>query len=162
MKIKTKFFKENARTPIKKHDGDFCYDLYATDCQWISKDIVAYKLGLGFEPVRPWWMKILKNLRISIDGRCRSGVWKSGLILSNCIATIDEIFRGECSAIFYRILDEGTPWEYEGEKGVIEHYKVGDRVLQMHVSITGKITFITADQLGETDRGEGKYGSTGR
>ena len=162
MKIKTKLFKENAKLPFKKHEGDFCYDMVATNCQWISKDIVVYKLGLGFEPVRPWWLKLLKHLRISIDARPRSSVWQSGLILSNCIGTIDEIYRGEASAVFYRLLDEGTPWEFDGKKGVIEHYKVGDRVCQMCISITGRITFIPVDKLGDTERGEGKHGSTGR
>ena len=55
---------------------------------------------------------------ISIDLRPRSSVWKTGLVLSNCEATIDEDFTGEVSAIFYKV----APGEI---------YKPGDRIGQV-------------------------------
>jgi dUTP pyrophosphatase len=42
------------------------------------------------------------------------------------------------------------------------NYNVGDRVAQMVILPYPKVTFVEKDELSETDRGEGGYGSTGK
>jgi hypothetical protein len=41
------------------------------------------------------------------------------------------------------------------------NYNVGDRVAQMVILPYPKVTFVEKEELSETDRGEGGYGSTG-
>lgn len=83
--------------------------------------------------------------------RPRSSVWKTGMVLSNCIGTIDEGYTGEISAVFYHVMPN------------MERYHVGDRIAQLHFDRTDKyLDFIEVDELDETERGDGGYGSTGK
>jgi dUTP pyrophosphatase len=76
-------------------------------------------------------------------------VWKTGLVLSNCTGTIDEDYRGEVSAVFYKV----APGEI---------YKPGDRIGQIKLGFTLPMEFINTDTLSETERNTGAYGSTGK
>lgn len=44
----------------------------------------------------------------------------------------------------------------------MEHYKVGDRIAQAIVLPYPKIKFTEVEQLSESNRGNGGFGSTGR
>ena len=46
-------------------------------------------------------------------------------------------------------------------KGTTESYKVGDKVCQLIIIPYPQIMPIEADELSETERGEGGHGSTG-
>ena len=72
------------------------------------------------------------------------------MVLSNCEGTIDETYRGEVFAVFYHVIP-GLP-----------RYNVGDRIGQIKLGVTLAIEFEEADELSDTDRGAGGYGSTGR
>ena len=41
-------------------------------------------------------------------------------------------------------------------------YKVGDRIGQIKLGFTLPIEFVEVDELSDTERGDGGYGSTGR
>jgi dUTP pyrophosphatase len=90
------------------------------------------------------------DVNLSIDARPRSSVWKTGMVLSNCEGTIDEDFIGEVSAVFYHLMPE------------MPRYKVGDRVCQIKLGFTIPMEFYEVDELDDTVRGDGSYGSTGR
>ena len=94
--------------------------------------------------------KYYSNVKLSIDFRPRSSIWKTGLILSNCEGTIDELYRGEVLAYFYEVVP--------GK----EKYKVGDRIGQIKLGFTLPIEFEEVDELSETERGENGFGSTGK
>lgn len=94
--------------------------------------------------------KHYSNVKLSIDFRPRSSIWKTGLILSNCEGTIDELYRGEVLAYFYEVIP--------GK----EKYKVGDRIGQIKLGFTLPIEFEEVDELSETERGENGFGSTGK
>ena len=70
--------------------------------------------------------------------------------MSNCEGTIDEDYRGEVFAYFYEVI-----------KGK-EKYKVGDRIGQIKLGFTLPMEFEEAEELSETQRGEGGFGSTGK
>lgn len=144
MKVKIKKFNEKAVVPYKHHDDDYCYDVVATSCEEIAPNVFKYGIGLGFEIAEP-----LPLSNVSIDFRPRSSVWRTGLVLSNCEGTIDISYRGEVSAVFYKVA--------EGEI-----YKVGDRIGQIKIGVTMPMEFEVVDELTETERGVGGYGSTGR
>lgn len=88
------------------------------------------------------------NLKLSIDFRPRSSIWKTGMILSNCEGTLDEDYRGEIKAYFYKVAP-----------GKI--YKVGDKIGQIKLGFTLPIEFEEVDELNNTQRGSDCFGSTG-
>ena len=169
MKVKIKKLTENAKIPTKAYNKDFCYDVYATSCKRVGWRTWEYGIGLAFEIVRlpdnpfgdivysivggyPNLNQILssKEVNISLDFRPRSSVWKTGMILSNCEGTLDELYRGEIKAVFYRI-------NIFGKK-----YKVGDRIGQIKLGFTLPIEFEEGEIDTNTERGTGGFGSTGK
>lgn len=146
MKVRIKKLNENAVIPFKTYDKDFCYDVVAVSEEEIAPNVWKYGLGLAFQLVRDDSFK--GNL--SIDFRPRSSVYKTGMVLSNCTGTVDELFTGEVSAVFYHIFPN------------MERYKVGDRIGQIKLGITLPMEFEEVQDLSETERGANSYGSTGR
>lgn len=162
MKVSVVSKSDKFAMPRKKegHDRDFCYDVTAISAEEIAPNVWKYRLGFAAqirkEPI------VLhdvdgKEYRFcpdafiwDIDFRPRSSVWKTGMILSNCEGTIDEIYTGEISAVFYHVLPN------------MPRYDVGDRIGQIKIGFTIPMEFEEVEFLEETVRGEGAYGSTGR
>lgn len=148
MVVKVKKMHPDAVLPKKAHESDFCYDVVATSEEEIAPNVWKYGIGLAFEIER---VRVPNDIiNVSIDFRPRSSVYKTGMILSNCEGTIDEDYRGEVSAIFYHIFPHK------------ERYHVGDRIGQIKLGVTNKLEFEFAEELSDTDRGAGSYGSTGK
>ena len=146
MKIKIKKFDDSVKTPELVHARDYGYDVYAVSEEEVAPNVWKYGLGLAMQPIRE---SKYEGKKICIDFRCRSSVWKTGMILSNCIGTIDEIYTGEVKAVFYHIMPN------------MPRYKVGDKIGQLALSITEPMGFIEVESLDKTDRGDGGFGSTG-
>ena len=94
--------------------------------------------------------KYYSNVKLSLDFRPRSSVWKTGMILSNCEGTLDELYRGEIMAYFYEVIP--------GK----EKYKVGDRIGQIKLGFTLPIEFEEGEIDTNTERGTDGFGSTGK
>ena len=83
--------------------------------------------------------------------RPRSGLaLKHGISLVNSPGTIDADYRGPLGVI---VINHGT------EDFIIQH---GERIAQMVIAPVTQVDFAPADDLDETDRGTGGFGSTGR
>lgn len=169
MKVKIKKLHPDAKLPFKKYEEDFCYDLYAVSCEEIAPNVWKYGLGLAFEIDRICEQPLGRMFDVSdcissaqymtfygtptilsLDFRPRSSVWKTGMVLSNCTGTIDELYRGEVSAIFYHVMPN------------MPKYEIGDRVIQCKLGFTLPIEWEEVEELSETERGTGGYGHTGR
>lgn len=166
MKIKIKKLSSNAKLPYKKHTDDFCYDLYATSCEEIAPNVYKYGFGIAMQIERGaenvFEIRNEKRhecisidtsrmpLKFDIDIRPRSSVWKTGLVMSNSVGTIDEGYTGEISAVFYHVVP------------TLPIYKVGDRVAQMKIGFTLPVDFDIVEELNDTERKAGGYGSTGQ
>lgn len=164
MKVRFKRLHPDAVVPFKTYPEDFCYDVVATSEQEIAPNVWKYGIGLAFEiqgkpedlVVENEFGKELlripqgRDWNVSIDLRPRSSIWKTGMVLSNAVGTIDELYRGEVSALFYHVFP-GMP-----------RYRVGDRIGQIKLGFTLPIEFEEVDELGRTLRGDGGYGSTGK
>lgn len=148
MIVKFKKLDPKAVTPFKKHDDDFCYDLVATSCEEIAPGVYRYGTGIALEPVDTDTPS--DSFVCGMTIRPRSSICKTGMILSNSIGTIDYGYRGEITAVFYHVIPS------------LPIYKVGDRIAQIHIDITAKLDFVEVDELSQTERGDGGYGSTGR
>lgn len=164
MKVRFKRLHPDAVVPFKKYPEDFCYDVVATSEQEIAPNVWKYGIGLAFEIEGKPEDLVVENdfgkelLRIpqgrdwnvSLDLRPRSSIYKTGMVLSNAVGTVDDLYRGEVSAIFYHVFTE------------MPRYRVGDRIGQIKLGITLPLKFEEVDELGDTARGDGGYGSTGR
>lgn len=101
----------------------------------------AVATGLIFE-IPPGW---------EIQVRPRSGLsWRHGLTVVNAPGTIDSDFRGEVKVLMVNL---------GGDPVVIER---GDRIAQLIVAPVIQARFRAVDRVGETDRSDGGFGSTGR
>lgn len=135
--------------PFKKYNEDFCYDVVATSCAEIAPNVYKYGIGLAFQIERVGGLTVAP-MKLSIDLRPRSSVWKTGMVLSNSVGTIDETYTGEVSAIFYHLFPD------------MPIYKVGERIGQIKIGTTFPIDFVEVDDLDSTMRGAGGFGSTGK
>ena len=148
MKVKVKKLNENAVIPFKTYEKDFCYDVVAVSEEEVAPNVWKYGIGLAFQIDRESLFGH-RYLNLSIDLRPRSSVWKTGMVFSNCEGTIDELYTGEVFAVFYHVFPN------------MERYKVGQRIGQIKIGITTPIEFVVVDELDETERNSGSYGSTG-
>jgi dUTP pyrophosphatase len=83
--------------------------------------------------------------------RPRSGMaFKKGLSIPNSPGTIDADYRGEIGVIVINLNTDAI---------VIEP---GERVAQMVITRYERISWALVDDLSETDRGSGGFGSTGK
>ena len=85
--------------------------------------------------------------------RARSSLGKRGLILPHSIGTIDADYRGELFVLM--------TWIGEGSSYIIQK---GERIAQIVIAPIPNVEFteVSTDGLGDTTRGSGGFGSTGR
>ena len=118
MKVKVKKLTPTAVIPYKTYQDDFCYDITATSCEQISPGIYRYGTGIALEidDTPHTYPSDLVDLGLTI--RPRSSIYKTGMILSNSLGTIDFGYRNEIMAVFYHVIPTLPP------------YQVGDRIAQ--------------------------------
>lgn len=138
--VKIKLLHPNARIPKKTIDTDACYDVVAVSKEDLGDGRIHYGLGFALE--------IPKNTQL--DLRPRSSIHKTGLILSNCIGTGDEEYRGEYQAFFYHVIPTLPP------------YEIGDRILQIQLRTREDVIFKEVQVLSNTTRNTDGFGSTGK
>jgi dUTP pyrophosphatase len=170
MKVNVMKTRGNVPLPSKAYPNDFCYDVVAVSEEEIAPNVWKYGLGLCFQIERAPETIVISTcyhggqkkyhcthmdfsrspIVLDIDLRPRSSVWKTGMVLSCCIGTIDEAFTGEASAIFYHVMTQ------------MPRYKVGDRIGQIKLGFSLPIEWEEVENLNDTDRGSNGYGSTGK
>ena len=145
MKIEIKKLSEDAVIPQYAKPGDAGMDVIATSIN-ITDDYVEYGTGLAFEVPEGYCMLIFP----------RSSNSKKDLLLCNSVGVLDSGYRGELKLRFKNIiptvLSEDTP----------KHYNIGDKVGQIMIIPYPQIEFNEVEELSETDRGSGGFGSTGK
>lgn len=144
MDIKIKKLTPTAKMPVYSTDGAAGMDLFVDSVEGIQHGIANHtkiKFGIALEIPEGFCALVLP----------RSSIHKSGMILSNSVGLIDSDYRGEISAVFYDFCSE-----------VYGPFDIGDRVAQLVIVSYPKINFVEVEELGETKRGIGGYGSTGK
>tara|TARA_B100000575_G_scaffold283480_1_gene276397 strand:+ start:440 stop:877 length:438 start_codon:yes stop_codon:yes gene_type:complete len=144
IKVLIKKLSHNAKIPIYKTDGSSGMDLMA----FIEHKIIipAYKSALI-----PTGLSIAIPDDTEIQIRPRSGLAaKSNITVLNTPGTIDSDYRGELKVILFN----------NGDKDFIVNN--GDRIAQMILMPILKIEFEEVNELPETIRGSGGFGSTGK
>lgn len=140
MKVRFKKLHQDAQQPKKAHNTDAGFDLTATSIN-ITGNLVEYGTGLAVEIPEGYVGLVFP----------RSSICKKTIRLTNSVGVIDSGYRGEVMAKF-RIdaLDEP-----------LSIYNVGDRIAQLIIMPIPSVTFQEAEELRDSDRGTGGYGSTG-
>ena len=141
MKIKVKRLNELAMLPRKAHLTDAGFDLYATSKTYDEDGNVVYGCGLAFE-IPEGCMGLVFP---------RSSNANKLLLLSNSVGVIDAGYRGEVTAKFKRL--------YPISRG---EYAIGERFAQLIVMPIPAAEFEEAEELSESERGVGGYGSSGK
>lgn len=141
MKIKVKRLNELAILPTKAHATDAGFDLYATSKTYDNDGNVVYGCGLAFE-IPDGYMGLVFP---------RSSNANKSLLLSNSVGVIDAGYRGEVTAKFKRL--------YPISQG---EYAIGERFAQLIVMPIPAVEFEEAEELSESERGVGGYGSSGK
>ena len=154
MEVKIKRLKPNAVIPIYAKEGDAGMDLVATEIIKDTPEQITYGTGLAME-IRDGFVGLVFP---------RSSIRKTGLQLSNSVGVIDSGYRGELQATFNKIFGgEGMYDEMKvNEIQPNEYYKVGDRIAQIIIIPYPQIEFQEVEELSDSERGDGGFGSTGK
>ena len=137
MILKIKKLRDDAQIPTYAHHDDAGMDIYATSKE-VKEKFIEYGTGLAFEIPTDHVMFIYP----------RSSLSNKDLIMANHVGVLDSGYRGELKLRFRKI----------GE----DIYEVGEKIGQIIVVPFPKIDFQEVDELSETHRGEGGFGSTGK
>jgi dUTP pyrophosphatase len=141
MQLKVKKISEEAILPSYAHEGDAGLDLFSSEEKEIKpNESCLIKTGIKIE--------LPKNTEAQIRPR-------SGLALKHCITvlnspgTIDYGYRGEVGII---LINHGKN-TFKVEKGM--------KIAQMVVQKVINVSVLEVEELSETKRSEGGFGSTG-
>jgi len=141
MKVNIKKISENAIIPSYAKSGDAGLDLVATSIVNEEAFQITYGLGIAIEIPEGFVGLVFP----------RSSIRKYDLSLTNCVGVIDSGYRGELQATFRK------------ERGVAsKKYEVGDKICQIMIIPYPPIEFNEVNELSDTERGEGGFGSTGK
>lgn len=141
MKVGIKKLHPNAAVPKYAKSGDAGLDLTAVEIINDEGFQVTYKTGLAFE-IPLGYVGLLFP---------RSSIRNYQLSLSNAVGVVDSGYRGEIQFTFNKLA--GIP---------SKKYEVGDRIGQLIILPYPSIELVELDNLSETERGEGGFGSSGK
>ncbi len=140
MILKVKKLDPEAVLPSYAHPGDAGLDMYASETVTVSPGEIG---------------KIKSGIAVEVPDGYVGLFWdKSGLSMKNGIKVIsgvlDSGYRGE---IVYGVVNVGKePYTFEK----------GHKVLQMLVQPIMRVEVVESDELTDTSRGSGGFGSTGK
>lgn len=142
MEVKIKKLHPNAVIPVYSKPGDAGLDLTATSIDDDSYGNIVYGTGLAIE-IPEGYVGLLYP---------RSSNSKTDLYLTNHVGVVDSGYRGELMFKFRPI------------NGIADAYiyAVGDRIGQLIIMPYPSIKFVETDELSDSDRGVGGFGSTGK
>lgn len=143
--LKVKLVRPDAQLPKRETSGSAGHDLRAC----ISEDVI---LPAGGSLRLPTGIAIEMESAdyVAIIAARSSMAAKYGVTMANGIGVIDSDYRGEISVLLYN---------HSQEDFVIHP---GDRVAQLLLLPVDLPDIVEVEELSQTQRGEGGFGSTGR
>ncbi len=143
VQVKYKQLRETASVPTYQSEHAAGMDLYSANEEPITIKVGAIKMiPLGFAMALPD--------QYEAQVRPRSGLAsKFGVTLPNAPGTIDADYRGECC----------VPLINHGKESFVVEPNM--RIAQMIIAPVVQATFEVVEELDETVRGDGGFGSTG-
>ncbi len=140
--IKFKKLNDRAIIPSYQTAGAAGFDFHSTeDVVLHNGRVMLVPTGLSCEIPEGYELQV----------RCRSGLAaKFGVFLVNGVGTIDSDYRGEIKIILSTCSNDAV------------HLKAGERVAQGVLAKVEQAKIEVAEELSESARGTGGFGSTGR
>jgi dUTP pyrophosphatase len=148
--LKVKKLHLDAIVPVHQTAGAACFDLHS-----VLEDDVHLNHGLT---VNPGTSEVIRTgLAFEVPAGyvmliySRSGHgFKNGVRLSNSVGVIDSDYRGEIKVALHN--DSRAKFKVAN----------GDRIAQAMLMPVPRLNIVETEQLSETERGAGGFGSTGR
>jgi dUTP pyrophosphatase len=131
--------------------------------EWDSVDYIEYETNLFIAPTVVTFHTLIHP---------RSSISKYNLVLANSIGLIDNDYRGMVICRFkyqwqpedYKIFPRGADghgnWLCKGTINMNKIYSKGDKIAQLVVEPTIQVEFELVDDLTQTQRGSGGFGSS--
>ena len=178
MQIKVKKTHPDAVMPIRGSAGAAGFDLTAVSVKRAA-DLYIFDTGIALEIPEGYWGGIY----------ARSSLFFTGLEKCGGVCVIDSDYRGSIFVVFREVPGDQSARRhalhplFPGKTGLMHPYKPGDRIAQLIIQpcvvpVQGRlmhdgcievlpvemhdIEFVEVDELSQTLRGTGGYGSTGR
>ena len=145
MTVKVKKLRENAVMPKRATEFSAGADLYACIDEPVTlnpAELAKIPTGIAIELPQ-------SDLAAFLFARSGLGV-KHGITLSNSVGVVDSDYRGEICVGLCTVADK--PYTIQPN----------ERIAQMVIMPVALADFIQADELNETKRGEGGFGSSGK
>ena len=140
MKIRIKRLVPEAVVPQKAHASDAGFDLVAVRAEFKEG---CWVCGTG------WALEIPEGYVGLVFPR--SSIVRKDMSMANAVGVIDAGYRGEVTCRFRLTGNLEFP-----------RYGVGERVAQIVFMKLADVELQESEELSESERGEGGYGSTGR
>lgn len=142
MMIRVKKLREDVRLPEYQTTGSACRDVYIPD-NTVCRPYQVTAIPLGFSVDVPYGYELQLRARSGLSIKFPSYV-------ANGLGTIDSDYRGEVCLLFMN-------WT-----GDVVQFMKGDRVCQCAVAEVPPFDWVEVDDLDDTERSDGGFGSTGR
>lgn len=152
MKLGFKKIHPDAKLPMYAHEGDAGMDVYAVDD-------VALPVGIP-KLVRTGLIAEIPT-GFELQVRPRSGLAVKGITVWNSPGTIDCAYRGEICVILVACNPNNGANAFEKMPCMPYTIHKGDRIAQLVLSPVTKAEIVEVQEVSETDRGAGGFGSTG-
>lgn len=147
MKLKVKKLHKDAKLPEYSKEGDAALDLTATTVL-TTGDYIEYGTGLAVEIPEGHVGLIFP----------RSSISNRDLTLSNAVGIIDAGYRGEIKFRFKPAIAYNGNNKFGVRSGY--QYNVGERLGQLIVMPFPKVEVVEVEELDDSERGTGGFGST--
>lgn len=141
--VKVALANETSKLPTKSTNGSAGYDLYSNDDNIIIEPNDTKPIHTGIR------LQLLENYVGLVYARSGLGC-RYGLVPSNCVGVIDSDYRGEIIVYLHN------------------HGKItctinrGDRIAQLIISELPRVQLELVNELDDTNRSSGGFGSTGK
>ena len=142
MIVRIKKLDPNAVIPTRAHASDAGLDLVATSRKY-TDGYIEYGTGIAIDLPQGHAGLLFP----------RSSISKKGLSLCNSVGVVDVGFFGEVKLRFNYTKDRKCR--------IRSTYKVGDRIGQLIILPLPEVTLVEVDELGDSERGAGGFGSSG-
>ena len=129
-----------AQAPYKERASDSGYDLTLIRKERQHGQVTLYGTGIQIEPDYGWYFDLV----------ARSSIIRTGHILANSVGVIDRAYRGEVLVPVFKVDPDAPPLE------------LPCRLVQIVPRPVVHFAVEQVDELDQSERGAGGFGSTGR
>ena len=141
MKIKIKKLHEDALVPKYMTEDAVGFDVSALESYSVGYDVVMVRTGLAFQ--------VPKGYEMNVRARSGLSIKHPNYLVITGGGTVDPDYRGE---LFVPVINRSeVPW----------NIRKGDRIAQCIIKKVEHCWFDLVNELDDTERGSGGYGSTG-